>query len=158
MEKNLMIVSLMLLKFCWMPNFLTLRDFKTLFGDITWILSQLLRANPQFKYYTQVCCILIFCVHELCPRPLALYGGSMSTLVDRGWGGGGVLDFFRALCPPFYLHIGRHSHNEICPASSIFTNCKAMVNGASLSEPHTSMTASNTCVYISMFVWTNHLP
>ena len=53
-------------------------------------------------------------INFLCTLALSqAYGfiwGSMSTSVDRGWG---VLDLFRALCPPFYLHIGRHSHNEI---------------------------------------------
>ena len=34
------------------------------------------------------------------------------------------------------------------------------VIGASLSEPHTSMTALHTCVciYACLFVWTDHLP
>ena len=107
------------------------------------------------EHITYHCSVWIF-VHTTCKTGLWLYmGDQMSTLVDRGWG---VLDLFRALCPPFYLHIGRHSHNKIWPPSSIFTNCKPMVIGASVSEPHTSMTASNTCVDISMFVWTNHFP
>jgi len=50
-----------------------------------------------------------------------------------------------------------HSDLRFNPSSGLGINLYCII-GASLSEPHTSMTSLHTCVYVCLLAWTDHLP
>ena len=60
------------------------------------------------------------------------------------------------MCPKLPLVSDSPQHTHYMHDTLFLCNLVLILIGASPSKPHTSVTASSMCVFVSLFVWTNH--